>query len=128
MLTYADGTAETRTTAAPGARCFGLRGLQSVTIGSLARRPVYRDRDRPPRSGQRLLYDNGRRGADGGGGDDRRHGTAVITNRYAPWRSLTITKQVTGGYGDTRRAFAAAVDGVPVTTDRAAVTAAGGAA
>lgn len=29
---------------------------------------------------------------------------AVITNRYAPWRSLTITKQVTGGYGDTRRA------------------------
>ena len=55
---------------------------------------------------------------------------AVITNRYAPWRSLTITKQVTGGYGDTRRAFAftAAVDGVPVTADRTAVTAAGGAA
>ena len=40
-------------------------------------------------------------------------GEAVITNTYAPFLRVTVTKQVTGGMGDTRRGFAftAAIDG-----------------
>ena len=129
-LTYADGTAETRTLAAPGALRFGLRGLQSVTIGSLpAGRYTVTETDHPDLDSAYCTTT----AAEAQTEVEVTTGAtaqAVITNRYAPWRSLTITKQVTGGYGDTRRAFAftAAVDGVPVTADRAAVTAAGGAA
>lgn len=129
-LTYADGTAETRTLAAPGALRFGLRGLQSVTIGSLpAGRYTVTETDHPNLDSAYCTTT----AAEAQTEVEVTTGAtaqAVITNRYAPWRSLTITKQVTGGYGDTRRAFAftAAVDGVPVTADRAAVTAAGGAA
>ena len=54
---------------------------------------------------------------------------AVITNRYAPWRNPDDHQAGDGRLRRyRRRAFTAAVDGVPVTTDRAAVTAAGGAA
>ena len=129
-LTYADGTAETRTLAAPGALRFGLRGLQSVMIGSLpAGRYTVTETDHPDLDSAYCTTT----AAEAQTEVEVTTGAtaqAVITNRYAPWRSLTITKQVTGGYGDTRRTFAftAAVDGVPVTADRAAVTAAGGAA
>ena len=46
-------------------------------------------------------------------------GEAVITNTYAPFLHVTVTKQVTGGMGDTRRGFAftAAIDGAAVTAD-----------
>ena len=46
-------------------------------------------------------------------------GEAVITNTYAPFLRVTVTKQVTGGMGDTRRGFAftAAIDGAAVTAD-----------
>ena len=46
-------------------------------------------------------------------------GTATITNDYEAYRSVTLTKRVTGGMGDTRRAFTftAAVDGAPLTQD-----------
>ena len=129
-LTYADGTAETRTLAAPGALRFGLRGLQSVTIGSLpAGRYTVTETDHPDLDSAYCTTT----AAEAQTEVEVTTGAtaqAVITNRYAPWRSLTITKQVTGGYGDTRRAlaFTGAVDGGRVTADRAAVTAAGGAA
>lgn len=56
--------------------------------------------------------------------------TADFENTYAAYRSITITKRVTGGMGDARRGFAftITVDGVPVTSATENVTAAGGAA
>ena len=103
-LTYADGTAETRTLAAPGALRFGLRGLQSVTIGSLpAGRYTVTETDHPDLASAYCTTT----AAEAQTEVEVTTGAtaqAVITNRYAPWRSLTITKQVTGGYGDTRRA------------------------
>ena len=53
----------------------------------------------------------------------------LITNSYAPFRSITLTKQVTGGAGDTRRdfAFTATVGGNPITAASQNVTLAGGA-
>lgn len=103
-LTYADGTAETRTLAAPGALRFGLRGLQSVTIGSLpAGRYTVTETDHPDLDSAYCTTT----AAEAQTEVEVTTGAtaqAVITNRYAPWRSLTITKQVTGGYGDTRRA------------------------
>lgn len=103
-LTYADGTAEARTLAAPGALRFGLRGLQSVTIGSLpAGRYTVTETDHPNLDSAYCTTT----AAEAQTEVEVTTGAtaqAVITNRYAPWRSLTITKQVTGGYGDTRRA------------------------
>ena len=57
-------------------------------------------------------------------------GEAVIINTYAPFLRVTVTKQVTGGMGDTRRgfAFAAAIDGAAVTADTPYVQPYGGAA
>ena len=57
-------------------------------------------------------------------------GEAVITNTYAPFLRVTVTKQVTGGMGDTRRGFAftAAIDGAAVTADTPYVQLYGGAA
>lgn len=57
-------------------------------------------------------------------------GEAVITNTYAPFLRVTVTKQVTGGMGDTRRGFAftAAIDGAAVTADTPYVQPYGGAA
>ncbi len=47
-----------------------------------------------------------------------------------PFLTLTVTKRVTGGMGDTRRGFAftATVDDVPVTQASESVTVSGGAA
>ena len=57
-------------------------------------------------------------------------GEAVISNTYAPFLRVTVTKQVTGGMGDTRRGFAftAAIDGAAVTADTPYVQPYGGAA
>ncbi len=57
-------------------------------------------------------------------------GEAVITNTYAPFLHVTVTKRVTGGMGDTRRsfAFAAAIDGAAVTADTPMCSLYGGAA
>lgn len=57
-------------------------------------------------------------------------GEAVITNTYTPFLRVTVTKQVTGGMGDTRRGFAftAAIDGAAVTADTPYVQPYGGAA
>lgn len=129
-LVYDDGTARTVTLDAPGALTVPLRGLHSVTVEDV---PVgsytVTETDHPDLAG---WYCTTTAAAAAGtvqvpsGGV----GEAVITNTYAPFLRVTVTKQVTGGMGDTRRgfAFAAAIDGAAVTADTPYVQPYGGAA
>lgn len=129
-LVYDDGTARTVTLDAPGALTVPLRGLHSVTVEDV---PVgsytVTETDHPDLAG---WYCTTIAAAAAGtvqvpsGGV----GEAVITNTYAPFLRVTVTKQVTGGMGDTRRgfAFAAAIDGAAVTADTPYVQPYGGAA
>ena len=129
-LVYDDGTARTVTLDAPGALTVPLRGLHSVTVEEV---PVgsytVTETDHPDLAG---WYCTTTAAAAAGtvqvpsGGV----GEAVITNTYAPFLHVTVTKQVTGGMGDTRRGFAftAAIDGAAVTADTPYVQPYGGAA
>lgn len=128
-LIYDDGTARTVTLDAPGALTVPLKGLHSVTVEDV---PVgsytVTETDHPDLAG---WYCTTTAAAAAGtvqvpsGGV----GEAVITNTYAPFLRVTVTKQVTGGMGDTRRgfAFAAAIDGAAVTADTPYVQPYGGA-
>ena len=125
-----DGTARTVTLDAPGALTVPLRGLHSVTVEEV---PVgsytVTETDHPDLAG---WYCTTTAAAAAGtvqvpsGGV----GEAVITNTYAPFLRVTVTKQVTGGMGDTRRGFAftAAIDGAAVNADTPYVQPYGGAA
>ena len=129
-LVYDDGTARTVTLDAPGALTVPLRGLHSVTVKDV---PVgsytVTETDHPDLAS---WYCTTTAAAAAGtvqvpsGGV----GEAVITNTYAPFLHVTVTKQVTGGMGDTRRGFAftAAIDGAAVTADTPYVQPYGGAA
>ena len=129
-LVYDDGTARTVTLDAPGALTVPLKGLHSVTVEDV---PVgsytVTETDHPDLAS---WYCTTTAAAAAGtvqvpsGGV----GEAVITNTYAPFLRVTVTKQVTGGMGDTRRgfAFAAAIDGAAVTADTPYVQPYGGAA
>ena len=129
-LVYDDGTARTVTLDAPGALTVPLRGLHSVTVEDvLVGSYTVTETDHPDLAG---WYCTTTAAAAAGtvqvpsGGV----GEAVITNTYAPFLRVTVTKQVTGGMGDTRRgfAFAAAIDGAAVTADTPYVQPYGGAA
>ncbi|MCI6356765.1 MAG: DUF5979 domain-containing protein [Gemmiger formicilis] len=129
-LVYDDGTARTVTLDAPGALTVPLKGLHSVTVEDV---PVgsytVTETDHPDLAS---WYCTTTAAAAAGtvqvpsGGV----GEAVITNTYAPFLHVTVTKQVTGGMGDTRRGFAftAAIDGAAVTADTPYVQPYGGAA
>ena len=129
-LVYDDGTARTVTLDAPGALTVPIKGLHSVTVEDV---PVgsytVTETDHPDLAN---WYCTTTAAAAGGtvqvpsGGV----GEAVITNTYAPFLRVTVTKQVTGGMGDTRRGFAftAAIDGAAVTADTPYVQPYGGAA
>ena len=129
-LVYDDGTTRTAALDAPGALTVPLRGLHSVTVEDL---PVgsytVTETDHPDLAS---WYCTTTAAAavqtvqvpSGGVGE------AVITNTYAPFLRVTVTKRVTGGMGDTRRSFAftAAIDGAAVTADTPDVQPYGGAA
>lgn len=129
-LVYDDSTARTVTLDAPGALTVPLKGLHSVTVEDV---PVgsytVTETDHPDLAG---WYCTTTAAAAAGtvqvpsGGV----GEAVITNTYAPFLHVTVTKRVTGGMGDTRRGFAftAAIDGAAVTADTPYVQPYGGAA
>lgn len=129
-LVYDDGTTRTAALDAPGVLTVPLRGLHSVTVEDL---PVgsytVTETDHPDLAS---WYCTTTAAAavqtvqvpSGGVGE------AVITNTYAPFLRVTVTKRVTGGMGDTRRSFAftAAIDGTAVTADTPYVQPYGGAA
>lgn len=129
-LVYDDGTTRTAALDAPGALTVPLRGLHSVTVEDL---PVgsytVTETDHPDLAGwyctTTAAAASGTVQVPSGG-----VGEAVITNTYAPFLRVTVTKQVTGGMGDTRRGFAftAAIDGAAVTADTPYVQPYGGAA
>ena len=129
-LVYDDGTARTVTLDAPGALTVPLKGLHSVTVEDV---PVgsytVTETDHPDLAGwyctTTAAAASGTVQVPSGG-----VGEAVITNTYAPFLRVTVTKQVTGGMGDTRRGFAftAAIDGAAVTADTPYVQPYGGAA
>lgn len=129
-LAYDDGTTRTVTLDAPGVLTVPLRGLHSVTVEDL---PVgsytVTETDHPDLASWYCTTTAAAAAQtvqvpSGGVGE------AVITNTYAPFLRVTVTKQVTGGMGDTRRsfAFAAAIDGTAVTADTPYVQPYGGAA
>ena len=129
-LVYDDGTARTVTLDAPGALTVPLKGLHSVTVEDV---PVgsytVTETDHPDLAGWYCTTTAAAAARtvqvpSGGVGE------AVITNTYAPFLRVTVTKQVTGGMGDTRRGFAftAAIDGAAVTADTPYVQPYGGAA
>lgn len=118
-LVYDDDTTRTVALDAPGALTVPLKGLQSVTVESL---PVgsytVTETDHPDLASWYCTTTAAEatktvQVPSGGVGE------AVITNTYAPFLSVTVTKQVTGGMGDTRRGFAftATVNGVAVNRD-----------
>ena len=129
-LVYDDGTTRTAALDAPGALTVPLRGLHSVTVEDL---PVgsytVTETDHPDLASWYCTTTAAAAAQtvqvpSGGVGE------AVITNTYAPFLRVTVTKQVTGGMGDTRRSFAftAAIDGTAVTADTPYVQPYGGAA
>ena len=129
-LVYDDGTTRTATLDAPGVLTVPLRGLHSVTVEDL---PVgsytVTETDHPDLASWYCTTAAAAAAQtvqvpSGGVGE------AVITNTYAPFLRVTVTKQVTGGMGDTRRSFAftAAIDGTAVTADTPYVQPYGGAA
>ena len=129
-LVYDDGTTCTAALDAPGALTVPLRGLHSVTVEDV---PVgsytVTETDHPDLASWYCTTTAAAAAQtvqvpSGGVGE------AVITNTYAPFLHVTVTKQVTGGMGDTRRSFAftAAIDGTAVTADTPYVQPYGGAA
>lgn len=129
-LVYDDGTTRTAALDAPGALTVPLRGLHSVTVEDL---PVgsytVTETDHPDLASWYCTTTAAAAAQtvqvpSGGVGE------AVITNTYAPFLRVTVTKRVTGGMGDTRRGFAftAAIDGTAVTADTPYVQPYGGAA
>lgn len=129
-LVYDDGTTRTAALDAPGALTVQLRGLHSVTVEDL---PVgsytVTENDHPDLASWYCTTTAAAAAQtvqvpSGGVGE------AVITNTYAPFLRVTVTKRVTGGMGDTRRSFAftAAIDGAAVTADTPYVQSYGGAA
>ena len=129
-LVYDDGTTRTAALDAPGALTVPLRGLHSVTVEDL---PVgsytVTETDHPDLASWYCTTTAAAAAQtvqvpSGGVGE------AVITNTYAPFLRVTVTKRVTGGMGDTRRGFAftAAIDGTAVTADTPDVQPYGGAA
>ena len=129
-LVYDDGTTRTAALDAPGTLTVPLRGLHSVTVEDL---PVgsytVTETDHPDLASWYCTTTAAAAAQtvqvpSGGVGE------AVITNTYAPFLRVTVTKQVTGGMGDTRRSFAftAAIDGTAVTADTPYVQPYGGAA
>lgn len=118
-LTYDDDRTVTRTLDAPGALTLTLQGVGGVAIAGV---PVgsytVTETEHPDLANYYCTTPAVQATATvqvpSGG-----VGTATITNDYEAYRSVTLTKRVTGGMGDTRRAFTftAAVDGAPLTQD-----------
>ena len=98
-LVYDDGTARTVTLDAPGALTVPLKGLHSVTVEDVPVGQLHRDRDRPPRLSRLVLHDHRRRGGRDGAVPSGGVGEAVITNTYAPFLRVTVTKQGHGRHG-----------------------------
>lgn len=127
-LTYDGGTVETRELTAPGVLEIAMPGVQSVTVSGV---PVGRytvtETAHPDLESYYCTTAEASAAVQVPSGGV---GEAVITNTYAPFLTLTVTKRVTGGMGDTRRGFAftATVDDVPVTLASESVTVSGGAA
>lgn len=127
-LTYDSGTVETRELTAPGVLEIALPGVQSVTVSGV---PVGRytvtETEHPDLESYYCTTAEASAAVQVPSGGV---GETVITNTYAPFLTLTVTKRVTGGMGDTRRGFAftATVDDVPVTQASENVTVSGGAA
>ena len=127
-LTYDSGTVETRELTAPGVLEIAMPGVQSVTVSGV---PVGRytvtETAHPDLESYYCTTAEASAAVQVPSGGV---GEAVITNTYAPFLTLTVTKRVTGGMGDTRRGFAftATVDDVPVTQASESVTVSGGAA
>ena len=129
-LVYDDGTTRTAALDAPGALTVPLRGLHSVTVEDV---PVgsytVTETDHPDLASWYCTTTAAAAAqtvqVPSGGVVE-----AVITNTYAPFLRVTVTKRVTGGMGDTRRSFAftAAIDGTAVTADTPDVQPYGGAA
>lgn len=126
-LTYADGSTETVPLNAGGNLTIALQGLQTVTVGNL---PIgdytVTETDHPDLANYYCTTTETTAAVHVSANEDAE---AVITNTYAPYRSVTITKRVTGGMADTRRGFAftATVDGNAVTGSTPHVTYSGGA-
>ena len=129
-LVYDDGTTRTAALDAPGVLTVPLRGLHSVTVEDL---PVgsytVTETDHPDLASW-YCTTTAAAAAQSVQVPSGGVGEAVITNTYAPFLRVTVTKRVTGGMGDTRRSFAftAAVDGAAVTADTPYVQPYGGAA
>lgn len=127
-LTYDSGTVETRELTAPGVLEIAMPGVQSVTVSGV---PVGRytvtETAHPDLESYYCTTAEASAAVQVPSGGV---GEAVITNTYAPFLTLTVTKRVTGGMGDTRRGFAftATVDDVPVTQASESVAVSGGAA
>ena len=126
-LTYADGSTENVPLDAGGSLTIQLQGLQTVTVGNL---PIgdytVTETDHPDLANYYCTTTATTAAVHVSANEDAE---AVITNTYAPYRSITITKRVTGGMADTRRGFAftAKVDGNPITSSTLHVTYSGGA-
>ncbi len=127
-LTFDDDTTETREQTAPGTLEIELTGLHSVTVSGL---PVgaytVTETAHPDLANYYCTTAETTAAVQVPAGGV---GQATITNTYAPFRSVTVTKRVTGGMADARRGFAftATVDGAAVTSASEYVTVDGGAA
>ena len=126
-LTFDDDTTETREQTAPGTLEIDLPGLHSVTVSGL---PVgaytVTETAHPDLENYYCTTVDTTAAVQVPAGGV---GQATITNTYAPFRTVTVTKRVTGGMADARRGFAftATVDGAAVTKTSEYVTVDGGA-
>lgn len=129
-LQFDDGTTETRELTAGGALTIALKGLTGVTLKDI---PVNRYTVTETAHPDLANYYCTTTADDAAAEVQVMSGQTAevtITNSYAPFLTLTITKQVTGGLGDARREFpfTATVAGQAITAASAYVTKGEGAA
>lgn len=129
-LQFDDGTTETRELTAGGALTIALKGLTGVTLkGIPVNRYTVTETAHPDLANYYCTTT-----ADDAAAEVQvmsgQTAEVTITNSYAPFLTLTITKQVTGGLGDARREFpfTATVAGQAITAASAYVTKGEGAA
>ena len=129
-LQFDDGTTETRELTAGGALTIALKGLTGVTLKDI---PVNRYTVTETAHPDLANYYCTTTADDAAAEVQVMSGQTAevtITNSYAPFLTLTITKQVTGGLGDARREFpfTATVAGQAITAASVYVTKGEGAA
>lgn len=128
-LTYDDGRMETRQLTGGGDLTLTLTGLTGVTLENLpVNRYTVTETDHPDLESYYCTTPAADARAEVQVQSDTT-AEVTITNTYAPFLTLTITKKVTGGMGDTRRAFpfAATVAGQRIALGSENVTVHGGA-